>query len=136
MSFKNEITNEQVSLFVKLFGHFSHGGSLIYNTQDLKDTHYGFKRCTSSMLWIHSRIKFPFFSVFKVRELISMTDDTVQTSNNFNEDIELSFLKFTLFFLFTATARKIFFRDSDIMTAVIIYFCRFVKRLCEFCIIN
>ena len=96
MSFKNDITNEQVSLFVKLFGHYSHGGSLIYNTQDLKDTHYGFKRCTSSMLWIHSRIKFPFFSVFKVRELISMTDDTVQTSNNFNEDIELSCLNLVI----------------------------------------
>lgn len=96
MSFKNDITNEQVSLFVKLFGHYSHGGSLIYNTQDLKDTHYGFKRCTSSMLWIHSCIKLPFFSIFKVRELISMTDDTVQTTNNFNEDIELSCLKLVI----------------------------------------
>lgn len=96
MSFKNEITNEQVSLFVKLFGHYSHGGSLYYNTQDMKDTHYGFKRCTSSMLWIHSRRKYPFFSVFQVRELISMNDDTVQTMNNFNDDVEFSCLKLVI----------------------------------------
>lgn len=93
MSFKDQITNEQVSLFVKLFGHYSHGGKLIYNTQDLQDMHFGFKRCTGSMLWIHSKITLPFFSILKVRELISLNDDNVKTSNNFNEDIEVSCLK-------------------------------------------
>lgn len=93
MCFKNQITNEEISLFIKLFGHYSHGGKLIYNTQDLADMHYGFKRCTGSMLWIHSKIKFPFFSILKVRELISLNDDQVVTSNNFNEDVELSCLK-------------------------------------------
>lgn len=96
MSFKNNITNEQVSLFVKLFGHYSHGGSLIYNTQDMKDTHYGFKRCTSSLLWIHSSKKMPFFTVFLVRELISMNDDNIQTSNNFEDDVEMSCLRLVI----------------------------------------
>ena len=93
MSFKDKITNEEVSLFVKLFGHYSHGGKLIYNTQDLHDMHFGFKRCTGSMLWLHSKIKLPFFTIFKVRELISLNDDNVTTSNNFNEDIEQSCMR-------------------------------------------
>lgn len=93
MSFKDAVTNEQVSLFVKLFGHYTHGGKLIYNTQDLQDMHFGFKRCTGSMLWIHSKVKLPFFSILKVRELISLNDDNVKTSNDFNEDIEVSCMK-------------------------------------------
>lgn len=93
MDYKDDLLNEEVSLFIKLFGHYSHGGSLIYNTQDMKDTHYGFKRCTSSMLWIHSKTKLPFFTIFKVRELISLNDDSVSTENNFTEDIEMSCLK-------------------------------------------
>lgn len=93
MEFNNKVTNEEITLFVKLFGHYSHGGYLIYNTQDMKDMHFGFKRCCSSMLWIHSKKKIPFlFTILKVRELISITDDSVQTENNFNEDVEESCL--------------------------------------------
>lgn len=93
MEFQNKITNEEITLFVKLFGHYSHGGYLIYNTQDLKDVHFGFKRCTSTMLWIHSKKKIPLlFTILKVRELISMSDDNVTAENNFAEDIEQSCL--------------------------------------------
>lgn len=86
--YKNDLLNEQVQLFIKLFGHYSRGGYLIYNTQDLKDVHFGFKRCTSHMLYIHSSRKFPFITILKCRELISINDDDVQTENNFTEDIE------------------------------------------------
>lgn len=89
MDFQNKITNEEITLFVKLFGHYSHGGYLIYNTQDLKDVHFGFKRCTSTMLWIHSKKKIPLlFTILKVRELISMSDDNVSAENNFTNDVE------------------------------------------------
>lgn len=92
MSYKDDLLNEEVALFIKLFGHYSHGGFLVYNSQDLKDMHYGFKRCTNSMLYIHSKLKLPFITILKVRELISIQDDEVQTENNFNEDIEKSCL--------------------------------------------
>lgn len=91
--YKDEILNEKVQLFIKLFGHYSKGGYLIYNTQDLKDVHFGFKRCTSHMLYIHSKIKLPFITILKCRELISLNDDDVSTENNFNEDIERNMLK-------------------------------------------
>ena len=69
MAYKDDLLNEQVSLFVKLFGHYSHGGYLILNTQSIQDLHYAFKRCINNYLYIHSKRKLPFFTLLKVREL-------------------------------------------------------------------
>lgn len=93
-SYDDKLINEKITLFIKLFGHYSKGGSLIYNTQDLKDMHYAFKRCTSNFLFIHSRIKLPFFTILNVREMISITDDDVSSvTNNVNDDIEKSTIR-------------------------------------------
>lgn len=88
MYYKHEDINEKIMLFVKLFGHYSRGGTCIINTQSLKDMHHGFKRCISTYLWIHSKAKMPFLTIFKVREMVYSEDN--ETSNNFNEDVEES----------------------------------------------
>lgn len=93
MSFKkankvNDLLNEQLNLFVKLIGHETHGGTLIFNTQCIKDVHYGIKRGLQSYLWIHSRTKMPFVSCFKVREMVYSSEN--DSANQFNEDVEES----------------------------------------------
>lgn len=94
MLYKDNLLNEKLMLFVKLFGHETHGGYLILNTQSIKDCHYAFKRCLHSYLWIHSKQKHLFFTSFKVRELLFSSEN--ETSNNFNDDIEKSTLNLLL----------------------------------------
>lgn len=90
MLFKNHRINNQLMLFVKLFGHYSHGGNLIINTQSISDLHFSFKRCVSNYLYIHDNNRYPFFTRFRVREML-YTDDA-STVNVVSEDIEKSLL--------------------------------------------
>ena len=91
MLFKNNDVNNALMRFVKLFGHYSHGGKLIIDTQAICDLHFSFKRCMSNYLYIYSRSKLPFFTIMKVREMMYSEDNSVV--NNVNEDIELSLRK-------------------------------------------
>lgn len=86
VSYDSDIINEELMLFVKLFGHYC-GGTLIVNTQALCDCHYAFKRCISSYLWIENKRKFPFFSLLSVRELAHSEDNDI--INNFDKDSEV-----------------------------------------------
>ena len=95
MSYKNEKLNEEINLFLKLFGHETRGGYLIMNTQSISDLHYGIKRCINSYLWIHSRIKLPFITILKVRELIYSDDSTTSinvASRDVEDDLKLMFV--------------------------------------------
>lgn len=85
--FKDDEVNEQIKLFNKLWGHMTHGGQLIYNTQNESDLHYNIKRCLGSYIWIHRTIKWiPFVLVFMCREMVySESNNAV---NVFNEDVE------------------------------------------------
>lgn len=86
MSYDNPIINEQVTLFIKLFGHSTRGGSAFLETQALGDNHYAIKRCIGRYFWIHSLCKFiPFVLVYKVREMLYSDSNSM---NTFNEDIE------------------------------------------------
>lgn len=89
--FKDKDTNAVLMSFYKLYGHYSHGGKLIVDSQSISDNHYSMKRCMSTYLYIYERVKYPFFTIMKVRELIYSDDGSIQ--NNFNEDIELSMRK-------------------------------------------
>lgn len=89
MLYKNDDINERLMLFVKLFGHYSKGGTLIINTQALHDMHFSFKRGISTYLWIHSRTKFPFITRMKVREMM-FSDDSDKSMNVVDDDIEES----------------------------------------------
>lgn len=86
MSYKDNDLNERVTLFVKLWGHETHGGSCYIETQAINDNHFAFKRCLNKYIWIHSLTKnIPFVLVFRVRELMYSED---VSTNSFNEDIE------------------------------------------------
>lgn len=91
MNFKDFNTNNQLLRFVKLFGHYSHNGYLICNTQSLSDCHYAFKRCLNSYLYIYSRTKLPFVTCMEVREMLYSADSSM--INVSNEDIQLTMRK-------------------------------------------
>lgn len=78
--------NEQLTLFIKLFGHYTHGGSLFYNSQQIVDLHFSFKRCTSTYLFISKNRKYPFFCLLDTREVVHTEDNDM--INNYNGDID------------------------------------------------
>lgn len=90
MLFKNNDINNTLTLFVKLFGHYSHGGSLIVNTQSMKDCHFAFKRCMALYLYVHSMRKGLFFLHYKVREMLYNPDNESSSNvvNNIDADVE------------------------------------------------
>lgn len=90
MHYKDNELNERVTLFVKLFGHETRGGSMFIETQCINDMHFGFRRNLNKYIWIYSLKKWiPFILVFKVREMMYNDADN-NVSNTFNEDIEES----------------------------------------------
>lgn len=88
MMYVDEEKNNALTLFYKLFAHYTHGGTCVLNTQSIKDNHYSAKRCVGSYIYIYKRTKFPIFTLLKVREMISMDDDT--SINVVDNDLELS----------------------------------------------
>ena len=93
--YKESDLNNKLMRFYKLFGHSTHGGKCIIDSQSVLDNHYSIKRCMGSYLYILERHKYPFISIMKVRQLMYANDGSVQ--NNFNEDIELSMRKIIIF---------------------------------------
>lgn len=90
MLYKDKKINDELMCFIKLFGHYTHNGTLVTNSQAIADCHYSVKRCLSHYLYINSRTKFPFVTKFNVRELIYSDDGSA--NNNFDEDVEKSML--------------------------------------------
>lgn len=45
MTVKDALLNEEINVFFKLYGHESHGGKCIIETQNVLDNHYAIKRC-------------------------------------------------------------------------------------------
>lgn len=86
MTYKDDLLNEQLLLFNKLFSHQLHGGLLVYDTQSISDNHYSVKRVLNSYFNIHHTVKVPFFCIMYVREMVYSADDN--TVNSVNEDIE------------------------------------------------
>lgn len=86
MDFKDDDLNECLQLLVKLIGHETRGGYMIFDTQSVLDLHYGIKRNVSSYFYIHHKKSVPFFLILKVRELVFMDN----TSNEFSGDVEES----------------------------------------------
>lgn len=72
-----DYVNEHLTLFIKLFGHITHGGSMFYNSQQIIDLHFAFKRCTSTYLFIAKNRKFPFFCLLDVREIVHTEDNDI-----------------------------------------------------------
>ena len=86
MLYKDKKLNEEIMLFVKLWGHYSHNGTLIINTQSPNDLHFNFKRSLAKTLFIHSKVKLPFLTILKVIE--ERFSDGSGTTQTYTEDIE------------------------------------------------
>lgn len=79
-------TNEIITLFLKTYGHQTHGGSCFYNSQNVIDLHFGFKRNTSIYLMVMKNRKYPFFSLLDVRELVH--DESGDVKNTITHDVD------------------------------------------------
>lgn len=91
MLYNDVFINDTLTSFYKLFAHYTHGGMCILDTQSMKDNHYSAKRCIGNYFYIHSRVKLPFISILRVREMISIDDDN--TMNVVDKDLELTLRK-------------------------------------------
>lgn len=78
---KNMDINKKLLTFYKLWGHYSHGGTLICNSQAWSDNHYSLKRCMSRYLYIYNSTKLPLVSWFKVKELAYSEDNSMVNMN-------------------------------------------------------
>lgn len=87
MLFKDKSINDNLLLFYKLFGHYSHGGTLIANSQAISDNHYSLKRAMGRYLYVFNRVKWPFVSVVKGVELV-YSDDNPQLTSMLVGDLE------------------------------------------------
>ena len=93
--FKDKDLNNILMRFFKLYGHYSHGGKLIIDSQSIADNHFSLRRCMSSYLYIQERKKLPLVSILYVREMIYSEDKSA--INVVEEDIELSLRKVIIF---------------------------------------
>lgn len=74
--------NDTLLVFIKLFCHETHNGSLYINTQSVSDLHYSFRRCMSRYLYIQSSINWiPFIRVMRVCELYYSEDNSSINTN-------------------------------------------------------
>lgn len=88
MLFKDYEFNEKISYFNKLIGHETHGGYLIYDTQQVADLHFGIKRNINNYIYIHNCIKWiPFVIVLKLKEnRYSYDNSSIETNEKDIED--------------------------------------------------
>lgn len=74
--------NDTLLVFIKLYCHETHNGSLYINTQSVSDLHYSFRRCMSRYLYIQSSINWiPFIRVMRVCELYYSEDNSSINTN-------------------------------------------------------
>ena len=83
---KDNVVNMQLLKFFKLFGHYSHGGSLIIDTQSISDLHYAIKRCINNYLYIQRTRSVPLFLIMDVIEQRYSDDGTVLSTQT--EDVD------------------------------------------------
>lgn len=83
--------NNDLLLFFKLFGHETHGGTMIINSQAITDMHVALRRCCSSYFYIHHLGCLPFFRVPCLREERFSEDNSA--INSYNDDVEQSLKK-------------------------------------------
>lgn len=122
MDYKDVDINENLKLFIKLFRHYTHGGMLFINTQNIQDNHYIIKRVLNKYFYIHSKLRLPFISILKVREFLYSEDNSIQ--NNVNDDLEKDlkvviifnsiFKKYDSICYSILTDNKEFYRDNII----------------------
>lgn len=88
MDYKIKYVNDCMRDFAKLFRHFSHNGTLIFNSQSISDIHFGFRYCLTDYLYIHHKTRLPFFSLLQVCEYAYSADGNGNVINAVTGDIE------------------------------------------------
>lgn len=92
MLYKDEDLNEKLTLFFKLYGHMTKGGTCIIDTQCIQDCHYSIKRCISQYFYVHHAVKIPFFMLLWVREKTYSEDATDVNVNEGDLEDELKII--------------------------------------------
>lgn len=84
---KDNVVNKQLLKFFKLYGHYSHGGTLVLDTQSISDLHYAIKRCINNYLYIQRTYQFfPFVLAMNVLEQRYSDDGTVISADTKDTD--------------------------------------------------
>lgn len=94
MLYKDAAALEQARNFVKLFGHETHEGVLLTDTQALSDVSKEIRACVTQQIFVNgfSGKLIPFFSICNCREERYQEDG--QVINAYTEDIDKSMCKF------------------------------------------
>ena len=87
MTFNDKELNNNLLLFMKLFGHSTKGGILILNTQNILDLHYNIKRCITDYYQTVGEIKWlPFVHLVKIRQMEYTEDNSTINVHNTDTD--------------------------------------------------
>lgn len=113
MNFRDTFVNDSLTLFFKLFAHYTHGGTCIVNTQAVSDMHYAFRRAMGRYLYLYDNNRFPFFTVVRARELVASDDTGLvnQVASDLEESMRWVFVPFFVFKLYDKYCYSIFTDD-------------------------
>ena len=92
MTIKDALMNEEISVFFKLYGHESHGGKCIIETQCVLDNHYAVKRCLSFYYNIDANFSLPFFKLVRFYKVFYSDDNTVTNTVLLNDSVKYSYM--------------------------------------------
>ncbi len=92
MSFKDALLNEEVVVFFKLYGHLSHGGKCIIETQNVLDNHYAIKRCMTFYYNIDANFSLPFFKLVRFYKVFYSDDNSISNVHLLNEGMDYSYM--------------------------------------------
>lgn len=92
MTIKDALLNEQINEFFKLYGHETHGGKCIIETQNVLDNHYAIKRCLTFYYNIDANFKLPFFMLVRFYKVFYTDDKSVSSVVNLAQGVEYSYM--------------------------------------------
>ncbi len=92
MTLKDALLNEEINLFFKLYGHESHGGKCIIETQNVLDNHYAVKRCMTFYYNIDANFSLPFFKLVRFYKVFFSEDKTISNVVCLNDKVEYSYM--------------------------------------------
>lgn len=92
MTVRDALLNEEINTFFKLYGHESHGGKCIIETQNVLDNHYAIKRCLTFYYNIDANFSLPFFKLVRFYKVFYSDDDTVRNVVSLNSSVEYSYM--------------------------------------------
>ena len=92
MTIKDALLNEQINEFFKLYGHETHGGKCIIETQNVLDNHYAIKRCLTFYYNIDANFSLPFFKLVRFYKVFYTDDKSVSSVVNLAQGVEYSYM--------------------------------------------